>query len=273
MGIFMGEKFFYKLPWAVILIDPVLFKETMQVFKIRQDGFKEIRKKMLLRSIPMLLIAGAVGITISTINSKQKENDVNVLPIVIPMAVLALGFGLYRGVNRQKALFESYTLTITNNLITREQLNTPTISIYFNDIKEIAKHKNGSITIKGKETVDLIGIPVQIDDYLQLETALQQIQPIVVKDKVSFMEKYQSLTGLVTVGLMLCVYTVNNKIIVALTGSVLVALMVWSFIKIRSSKNIDSKTKRSVWLVIIVLASVIAVMFFKLTGFVDMQKH
>ena len=245
----------------------------MQVFKIRQDGFKEIRKKMLLRSIPMLLIAGAAGIAISTINSKQKEDDVNVFPIIIPFMAAALGFGLYRGVNRQKALFESYSLTITNNLITREQVNTPTISIYFNDVKEIAKHKNGSFTIKGKETVDLIGIPAQIDNPTQLETALQQIQPIVVKDKVSFMEKYQSLTGLVTVGLMLCVYTVNNKIVVALTGSALVALMVWSFIKIRSSKNVDSKTKRSIWWVVLVLASVIAVMVFKLTGLVDMQKH
>lgn len=245
----------------------------MQVFKIRQDGFKEIRNKMLSRSIPMLLIAGAVGITISTINSKQKENDVNVLPIIIPVIAAALGFGIYRGVNRQKALFESYKLTITNNLITREQLNTPTISIYFNDIKEITKHKNGGVTIKGKETVDLIGIPEQIDDYLLLETALQQMHPIVVKDKVSFMEKYQSLTGLVTVGLMLCVYTVNNKIIVVLTGSTLVVLMVWSFIKIRSSKNVDSKTKRSVWCILLILASVIAVMIFKLTGLEDMQNH
>jgi len=245
----------------------------MQIFKIREDGFKEIRKKMLQRSIPLLLIAGAVGITISTINSKQEKNDVNVLPIIIPVMAVALGFGIYRGVNRQKGLFESYTLTITNNLITREQQNTPTISIYFNDVKEIAKHKNSSFTIKGKETVDLIGIPAQIENISQLETALQQIQPIVVKDKVSFMEKYQSLTGLVTLGLMLCVYTVSNKIIVALTGTALVALMVWSFIKIRSSKNVDSKTKRSVWWVVLVLASVIAVMIFKLTGLVDMQKH
>ncbi|MBZ5857739.1 hypothetical protein [Flavihumibacter profundi] len=245
----------------------------MQVFKIRQDGFKEIRKKMLLRSIPILLIAGTVGITISTMNSKQKENDVNVLPIVIPMAVLALGFGLYRGVNRQRLLFESYTLTITNNLITREQLNTPTISIYFNDVKEIAKHKNGSFIIKGKGTVNLIGIPAQIDDYFKLETALQQIQPIVIKDNVSLLKKYQSFTGLVTVGLMLCVYTVNNNIIVGLTGSALVALMISSFVKIRSNKNVDSKTKRSVWWVLLVLVSVIVVMIFKLTGLVNMQNH
>jgi len=245
----------------------------MQIFKIRQDGFKEIKKQMLFKTFPIMLIAVTVGILISSINSKDKGADINVLPIIIPLIAGAVGFGLYRGVNRQKALFESYTLTITNNLVTREQLNTPTISIYFNDIKEIAKHKNGSFSIKGKETVDLIGIPAQIDDYSQLETALQQIQPIIVKDKVSFLQKYQSLTGVVTGGLMLCVYTVNNKLIVGLTGSALVALMVWSFIKIRSSKNVDSKTKRSVWWVVLVFASVIAVMIFKLTGLVDMQKH
>lgn len=122
----------------------------MQVFKIRQDGFKEIRKKMLLRSIPMLLIAGAVGIVISTMNSKQTEDDVNVLPIVIPLAVSALGFGLYSGINRLKASYESYTITIADNLITREQLNTPTISIYFNDIKEIIRLKMAVLQSKEK---------------------------------------------------------------------------------------------------------------------------
>ena len=71
---------------------------------------------------------------------------------------------------------------------------------------------------------------------------------------------------------MLCDYTVTNKIIVGVTGTALVALMVWSFIKMRSSKNVDNNTKRYVWWVILVLASVIAMMFFKLTGLVEEQK-
>jgi len=238
----------------------------MQVFKIRQGGFTEIRKKILFRSVPMLLIGGAVGIIVSTINSKHGANEVNILPIIIPLIGGALALGIYRGVKRQKTLFESYTLTITNNLVTREQLNTPIISIYFNEIKEIIKNKNGSFIIKGKEAVDLIGIPAQIDDYSQLETTLQQIKPIIVKDKVAFLDKYPSFAGLLTIGLMLCVYTVNNKIIVGLTGTALVALMLWSFIKIQKSKNVDSKTKQSVWLVLLVLASVITVMIYKLIG-------
>jgi hypothetical protein len=242
----------------------------MQTFLIKKDGFKVIKKQMLLRTLPVLIIAAAGGIAIATINSKQKTPDINVLPIIIPFMLVAVGFGLYRGLNRQKALFESYTLTITNNLITREQLNTPAISIYFNDIKTIGKHKNGSFIVKGRDTLDQIAIPAQIDNYLELEILLQQIKPINVNDEVPFFERYRSVTAIITVGLMLCVYTVNNKLVVALTGSALVILMVWSFIKTRNSKNIDNKSKTGIWWVFIVLASVIAVMFIKLTGRIDL---
>ena len=89
-----------------------------------------------------MLIALTVGIVIGSINSKRKVGHINVLPIVIPFAMIAVGSGIYRGLNRQKAIFESYSLTFTNNLITREQQNTPTVSIYFNDVNEIFKHKN-----------------------------------------------------------------------------------------------------------------------------------
>ena len=245
----------------------------MQTFKIRQDGFKEIRKQTLIRTIPIMLIAVTVGILISSINSKGEATDVNVLPFIIPLMLAAVGFGLYRGTNRQKSLFESYVLTITNNLITREQFNMPTVSIYFNEVKEIVKNKNGSFTIRGKDPADMIAIPSQVDNYTQLETTLQNIKPIEAKGKVSVLERYQGLTGLFVLALMFCVYTVNNKIIVALTGTTLVVLMIWSFIKIRANKNIDSKTKRSLWWVLVVLASVILVMIFKLTGIVAMQKR
>jgi len=242
---------------------------TMQTFKIRQGGFKEIRRAMLIRTIPILVIVLTFGITIAS----KSLNYTEILPYYIPFIVVLLVFGIYRGVNRQKSLFDSYTLTVTNNLISREQANTQTISIYFNDIKEISKHKNGSFTIKGKDRSDIIAIPSQIDNYYQLETTLHDIRPIVAKDNVSFLQKYQSLTAIIVVGLMLCVYTVNNKIIVALAGTTFTAIMIWSFAKIRSSKNIDRRTKKIAWWSLIVIASVIAVMIFKLTGRADTQKH
>jgi len=238
----------------------------MQQFKIRQDGFKEIKKQMLIRTTPIILIAMIVGIVIGTVNSKDKATEINVLPFVIPFCAVVVGFGLYRGVHKQKALFESYTLTFTNNLITREQLNTQTISIYFNDIKEIVKNRKGSFTIKGKEVTDMIVVPSQIENYAQLQETLIQLKPITTKSNDHFLQKYRGILAILTLGLMLCVYTVTNKVIVVLSGTLLIGLMLWSFFEVQRSKNIDNKTKRSMWWVLLVLASVIVIMIMKLVG-------
>ena len=56
----------------------------MQQFKLRPDGFKEIKKQMLIRTTPIILIALIVGIVIGTVNSKDKVTEINVLPFVIP---------------------------------------------------------------------------------------------------------------------------------------------------------------------------------------------
>lgn len=238
----------------------------MQYYKIRQNGFKEIKKQMLIRILPIMLIAVTVGITISSVNSQDKAIDINILPIIIPLIAVAVGVGFYRGINRQKVLFESYQLTLTSNLITREQFNTPTVSIYFNDIKEIIKNKNGSFIVRGKDPTDLIAIPVQIDNYIELENALDQIKSITTKSSKSFLRQYSIAIVVFTLALMLCLYTVTNKIIVAFSGTLLVAILLWSIYEIRRSKNIDAKTKSSMWWVLIVLASIIGMMIMKLIG-------
>jgi hypothetical protein len=63
----------------------------MQYYKIRKDGFKEIRKQTLIRAIPMMLIAVTIGIASGIINSKNKPTDVNVLPIIIPLITGSVG--------------------------------------------------------------------------------------------------------------------------------------------------------------------------------------
>lgn len=237
----------------------------MQIFKIRQNGFKEIQKQSLQRSIPLMIIAITAGISMSIFNAKPDMEKLNVLPIIIPIIVIAGGFGLYRGLNRQKSIFESYTLTITDNLITREQFNTPIISLYLNEITEIVKNKNSSFSVKGKNANDII-IPPQIESYEQLEQMLNKIRPLTSVAVVPFMERYPLVTVLATILLMVCVFTVTNKIIVALSGSILIAIFIWSYIKIRASKNIDTKTKKGLRMIWVVMASVILVMIMKLIG-------
>jgi hypothetical protein len=237
----------------------------MQQFKIRKDGFKEIRNQILIRTIPLILIAATAGIIISSVNSGEKDSEI-ILPIFIPLVVLAVGFGLYRGVNRQKELFESYTLNFTNNHVTREQLNTPEISIDFNDIKEIVKNRNGSFTIIGMSRTDLICVPSQIENYDQVVERLIQIRPISGKSNSQSLQKYQGILVILVIGLMVCVYTVTNKVIVAVAGTLLLGLAVWSVFEVKKSKNIDDKTKRGMRWIWFVMAAVIVIMVMKLTG-------
>lgn len=228
----------------------------MQKFTISADGFTKIRRQTLIRTIILMLLAVAIGFVISF---NKTVDDVNVLPFVIPIALLAVGIGMFLGAKKQKLLLDSYTLTITNNMITREQLNTPTVSIYFSEVKEIIKDKNGAFLIKGKSANDLIIIPSQIDNHKELELMLNSILPVTVKVNNSFLDKFQNFAGLITLLLMLVVYMVNNKIIVFLSGTALISLLIWSIIKIRASKNVDNKKRRIIWWVVLVIISVVFV--------------
>jgi hypothetical protein len=132
-------------------------------------------------------------------------------------------------------------------------------------VQEIVKHKNGSFTIRGKESQNLIIVPAQIDNYEQLEISLQQIHPITTKAKGAYKQKIQALLSIVAVGSMICVYTVMNKVLVGIAGTLFAVLSIWGLITIQRSKNIDRKSKNMMWISLIVILSVIGVTIMKLS--------
>lgn len=235
-------------------------------YKIKTDGFKEIQKKIILTTVPMSLIAVSVGVYISTVNTKSNENDINVLPFIIPLLICLLGYGLYKSIKRQKIIFESYRLVINEEHISREQFNTSIITIPLMQIASITKYKNGTIIIIGKNKGDTIVVPTQVENYDEIEQKLDTINPIKAIEKVNILQKNSRLFGFATIALMLCVYTLENKIIIGISGSVLVCFLIWGFITLRKNKNIDNKTKKGLWWILVVSFSIIMSMFFKLTG-------
>ena len=124
--------------------------------------------------------------------------------------------------------------------------------------------KDGSLMIKGNNSKDFICIPSYIDGFAEIHQRLQQVRPIDVNNKLPFWLKYQILLSVLTMGLMVVVFVVNIKWVVALSGSIFIALMTWSLIEIRGNKNVDTKTKRSAWWVIVVMLAVIVGMIMKL---------
>lgn len=238
----------------------------MEQFKIRQDGFKEIRKALLIRTIPLSLIAVIGGLMISHFSSNEDQRDVNVFPVLIPVVLGTLAFGLYLSIQRQKTLFDSYTLTIDDQKITREQHNTPSITISITDLKDIIKNLNGSYIIKGTSSAHSIVIPSQIEDYTKLEKLLLDLRPISVKTKESFLQKFQTPISLLALGLMAIVYIAKDKVIVGVSGTIVLVVFAYSTFTLWRSKNIDNKTKKGSWWMLLLIGSIIITMYAKLTG-------
>jgi len=241
----------------------------MEQFKIRQNGFSEIKKGILARTIPLLLLAASGGLVIAYFGAKGRESEetATVFIIMIPLILIIMGISLYRGIKRQKTIFESYKLTIDNDGITREQCHIPPISIPLAEISKIYKTPKGGLIVVGNSAANAIGIPSQIENLEKLEQLLSGIKDISDNGKAPFFQKharvFSILLPLVTMGLVLIVYLGNNKIIVGVCGAILIIFLAYAFIKIQKDKNIDTRIKKGAWLMTFVFISIIVAIVHK----------
>lgn len=236
----------------------------MEIFQNKEGGFGEVKKNLLIKQIPVLLIAVLGGVGMSYFSSSHGPDDINVYPFVIVVCLGAAAFGFSRGLKTQKKNYESYTLTMGNNHVVREQSNTPPITLAFNDITTITKNMNGGFTIKGGSAMNTIVVSAQIEGYEKLERMLNEVKPITVQTSKTLLQRYAMVLPLVVIGLMAGVYVSYNKIIVAICGLSILALLGYSFYKIQTNSNIDYRTKKRMWWVIAVGISIVVGMYYKL---------
>jgi len=235
-------------------------------FEIKENGFAELKKAILIKAAALAVLSAGTGIAITEYIVSGQPDDVNVLPFFIPVLIGLMAFSLNRAIKRQKGIFESYKLTITENQVIREQNDTETITIPLEDIQSISRSEQGALAIVGNSNTEIIVVPTQIKDSENLERILSEIKTIVDSDKKTALEKLRGLLPVRVLGLMAVLYISTNKLIVGLSGTVLILTLAYSAYKVRESKNIDKKSKRGMWLIVLVLFSIIGVMFFKLTG-------
>jgi hypothetical protein len=222
-------------------------------YRLLPNGFKEIRKQLLLKLVPLVFIAGATGLFIA--HKTSDKFDITTFYLAVPIASIAIVIGLNRGLNRQKELMESYVLTVDENSIKREQFNTPVIHIYKREVKEITKNKNGSFSIKTSDKTECITVPAQLENSKELEAELLKIIPI--SSKATSVEKFTLPLAIGVLLAMAAVFIVKDKLIVTIAGTIVALVLVWSLYEGNRSKGIDKKTKRGMLYVVIVLIAVI----------------
>jgi hypothetical protein len=234
----------------------------METFKHKKDSFKEIQKRSLKIILPVTLVALLTGTGISYYNNDSFDT----LPFVLVISFIAVSFGMYRGLNRQRVLFNSYSLTIEDDYLIREQQNTPTVQITKQDIQEIIRYANGSYLIKGKNPSDQIIVSGMVDDKDKLTALLSEMGDIKDQAATSMLQRF--VLPLIVIGLILMatVYISTNKYLVLISGTAVVSGLVWSLYQVYTSRNVDRKTKRSIWWSLLVILSILGTMYAKLIG-------
>jgi len=234
----------------------------MTEFIIGSEGYKKVKKELFVKTGIMMLIVVVAG---SCIVGFQPDG-LQTLIFMVPFFVLIMGYSMYRSMARQKSAFESYRLIIDGDTITRQILNTRDIRLRFDEITDIEKTSKGSFVVKTNSNTNTIYVFSQVQNIGALENILATIRPLTLK-QAAFYSKYLSYAIIIIVlAAMVTVYTSTNKLVVGVSAAILICMMCWGFYVMQTNKNVNTKSKNLSWLVIIVILSVAAIVYYKLVA-------
>ena len=126
------------------------------------------------------------------------------------------------------------------------------------------------ITIRGMSAYDIIQIPAGMERSDELEAALSRIMPFSEGSQRSLLERFGWITGVIAILLMMVMRFVENKAVVIVAGVALIALLVWGFVKAWRNKNVPAAYKRSIWIMLLLIAAVIMAILMKLGWVMDL---
>lgn len=232
----------------------------MPTFGIRPGSFKELRGKLLLRMVVFFLAILLYQYFLHANGSDFDRSDAAFILFFIVICVFSYFFAM----RRQKTLFESILLTVSEKEITRTQLNTPTKTLRADEIVRIERFPNGIFVIKGATAADTLWMPSQTASPEDLARELGRFGPLVNQPAPAWYKAYASLIGLLVLPLMYFFYTSSSKVITGVTGSILLVSLGYSYWTIQRSKDIDYRTKRNSHLMWLLMASLLYVLVYKL---------
>lgn len=224
--------------------------KKMEQFGIRENGYQDFlhqtRPKRYLTGLLMLVIV------VGFFYTKDFNLPENKLQVIIALAIMVIVFVIVKAkVDKQlRETFESLTISFDGQMITREQYDTPTITLLRTEINEIIQDQYGGFKIIGESRRDLIKIPAQINDNDNLWQLLNKIKPVVFKTQPLITPEEMGSAATVITPMAFILYT-DNKEIIILSTIILVFAIIYEIIKAQQDRNLDYNGKRKKWLLLI----------------------
>ena len=227
---------------------------TTKIYCLKPEGFGRLERKLVLRGIVVGLVA--VG-TVFAIQLATAKLSLLVMALALPIIVFALASGIRRGLNMQRDGWSSYRLVLADDFVIKQQANMPDVEIGRGEIAKLIQTHAG-IEIKTRDRLRVILVPASLDGYDEVTTTLQEWRDF--EDESSRSRRRQWLLALVVLveGTAFAAVMISGKAIVVLpSGIFVITTMVWGYLELKRSPNVDArlkKTARVYWIVALFVA-------------------
>lgn len=239
----------------------------MRTYTVKPEGIDPVRKRMLLFGMSFIVIVLA-GVWLIMPDVSPVGFGAAVLFVII-----FVGFGFRRGVQRLVETWPTYTLTVGDDYILKQQSHYPDIRINRDEVKAIRKVFTGEIAVKTRDWKKFIVIPPSLIGIEEVEAVLNQWTPIKPVPRAKAIFQYSA--GIFIVLIFFAVgrsYLRGGSPDPAVITIVVLAILVANVFLMRTMKripNLDERSKPKRWrfilmIVYIVLLVISAVAFFAL---------
>lgn len=234
-------------------------------YKIELSGYKKIRNASLARTFPFLILTMITIIIVMEVKpTTPNPTTAYTSPFVILIMVLALVYSVYKSSKKIKEYCSSFRLTLRNDSIAAKSTLQEEVNIRFDEIQEIIKEHNGSITVKGNTQDKYIIISNHLEHYKEVESSLAKVREFSTGNSKVKIISISFLIKITVLILFVSLLILENKILIGICGTTLVTLLIYSSYKLIKSEVRSKVLTRLKLVSILVILSIIFILADKL---------
>jgi hypothetical protein len=224
--------------------------------KLLDSAIQRFRKALLLRILPIILIAVAIGIYVGL----GPEGDPGLAVVSTVVIGAAVGFGAWRGFNRQLDSLRTLEIVVTDEWIARRQQGFTPLQIDFSDIRRILHVRGKGLTVFGQGMQSFITMPEEIEDFESIRSRLEAVHPLEVRARPSLLARLAPLLLILILFAFGVVALSDDKLLVLGLGIPLVVILGSSILMTRRSPQIDERSRKLMWIGLFPLIALIVKM-------------
>jgi len=216
----------------------------MREYKLSPAFFPQTQRRVLIFTVPFMILAGAAGILIAG----HGDRSSSAFYFTALVGIIAMIIGIRIGLRQTQQSWSSYRLIMDENLIKRTRDGLPDIMIAYNEISKITQTPGSGLTIQTSIPTRQIGVPETLENYPEFRLELQKIHVIdnapISRTKWLLPVLLGVSIGLLTLAAFAITFLATNRYVIALTGTLLIVALLLGHVRIQRSIYLPQQVKR-----------------------------